>query len=113
MKVTELSEMIKGKMMTSGYDSGREIRGGYCCDLLSHVMAGAPQDCAWMTVLTHTNIIAVAELAGIGCIVIPEGIQVPPATLEKAEQEKIPVLSSELSSYEISWRIHDALKEGV
>ena len=33
--------------------------------------------------------------------------------LEKAEQEGIPLISTELSSYEISWRIHDALKEGV
>ena len=113
MNVTKLSKLIEGTILTAGDGEEKGISSGYCCDLLSHVMAGAPRDCAWMTVLTHTNIIAVADLAGIGCIVIPEGIGVPPATLEKAEQEGIPLISTELSSYEISWRIHDALKEGV
>ena len=112
MKVTELAEIIDGTLLTAGVPEENEITTGYCCDLLSHVMADAPQHCAWMTVLTHTNIIAVAELAEISCIVIPEGIAVPRPTLDKATEEHVPVISTELSSYEVSWRIHEALKEG-
>jgi len=111
MNVTELAEITGGTVLSGRESVGNSISTGNCCDLLSHVMADAPQNCAWMTVLTHTNIIAVAELAGISCIVIPEGIAVPPATLEKADSEQIPVISTVLGSYEISWRLHEALQE--
>lgn len=111
MKVLEFAEVIEGTLLTGAETGEHEIVTGYCCDLLSRVMADAPRDCAWMTVLTHTNIIAVAELAGIGCIVIPGGVAVPQPTLDKAAEENIPVLSTELGCYEISWRLHEALKE--
>ncbi len=62
-----------------------------------------------MTVLTHTNIVAVAELVNAGCIVIPENIPVPEATLKKAEEEGVCILSAEAGCYEISWRIHEAI----
>lgn len=108
MKVDELAALINGKIINGG---DREIRTGYCCDLLSHVMADAPQNCAWMTVLTHVNIIAVAGLANIGCIVIPEGIDVPDQTADKAAEENVSLVTTAMSSYEVSWRLHDALAE--
>ena len=111
MNIQQFVEIINVTLLAGGAPENRAIATGYCCDLLSRVMAEAPKDCAWMTVLTHTNIIAVAELAGIGAIVVPSGIAVPQPTLEKAEQEKIPVISTELGSYEISWRLHEALQE--
>ncbi len=111
MNVMKLAEIIGGTLLSGSQSAEKQVTGGYCCDLLSHVMASAPQDCAWMTVLTHTNIVAVAELAGVSCIVVPEGISVPPQTAEKADAEQIPLISTELSSYEVSWRLHDALQE--
>ena len=111
MNISEFVKIVNGTLLTDETGKDREITIGYCCDLLSHVMADAPMHCAWMTVLTHTNIIAVAELANIGCIVVPEGISVPQPTLDKAVKEKIPIVSTVLGSYEISWRLHEALKE--
>ena len=111
MNVADLVKALNGTLLAGETCGDRTITTGYCCDLLSRVMADAPQHCAWMTVLTHTNIVAVAELANIGCIVVPEGIAVPQSTLDKAAEEKIPVLSTELGSYEVSWRLHEALEE--
>ena len=111
MNISELAETINGTLLVKGTGSDQKITTGYCCDLLSHVMADAPQNCAWMTVLTHTNIVAVAELANIGCIVVPEGIEVTQSTLDKAEEENVPIISTVLGSYEISWRLHQALEE--
>lgn len=111
MTIPELVEIIDGTLLTEGVSEGRQIVTGYCCDLLSRVMAEAPKDSAWMTVLTHANIIAVAELTGVGAIVVPGGIPVPQPTLDKATEENIPVISTGLGSYEISWRLHGALQE--
>jgi len=39
---------------------------------------------AWITVHTHVNIVAVALMADIPCIIIPEGIEVEEATIKKS-----------------------------
>lgn len=112
MTISDVAECIQGTLLSGAIYKNREITTGYCCDLLSRVMAQAPAGCAWVTVLANVNIIAVAELAEIGCIIVPEDIPVPESTVERAEKENIPVLSSAMNSYEISWRLHEALTGG-
>ena len=46
----------------------------------------------WITVQTHMNIVAVAVLTEIACIIIPEGIQVEEEVLNKAENEGVVIL---------------------
>ena len=112
MTISDMADGIQGTLLTGTIYKNREVKTGYCCDLLSRVMAQAPKGCAWVTVLSNVNIIAVAELAEIACVIIPEGISVPESTISRAEKENIPVVSAELDSYEISWRIHEALTGG-
>ncbi len=100
---------LTGEEISDGAD--QEITGVYCCDLLSRVMANASKGTVWITVLTHTNIIAVAQLGEIGAVVIPEDIPVPEQTVDKAIEEGINIFSSPMSAYEISWRLHEGLKE--
>ena len=79
--------------------------GGHCGDLLSEVMANAPVGCVWMTVQGHQNIVAVAVLKEMAAIILTGG-QIPDdETLQKAEEEGIPVLLSPDSSYDIAGRL--------
>jgi len=84
----------------------KEVKAGYCCDLLSWVMAHGPQNGIWITVQTHTNIIAVATLLDIACIIIPENIPVADKTIQKAKEEGIVLLSSSASSYELAGKLY-------
>ena len=70
------------------------IKGAYCGDLLSWVMANINDNYVWVTVHTHVNIIAVASLTGIPCIVIPENIKIEPYTVEKANDEGVILLGT-------------------
>ena len=108
MKVRELAEAIDMKLLTK-CDGDQDIAGVYACDLLSRVMSGCEEAMAWITVQTHLNVLAVAELNEAACIIIPEGIDVEQTTIEKAEEKNIPILSSELETYELCWRIHEVL----
>jgi len=63
-------------------------------DLLSCVMAGAEMGNLWITLQTHANIVAVAALLGLPAIIVAEGAPVPEETLQKAEQQKVVMLSS-------------------
>jgi len=55
----------------------------------------------WVTVQGHPNVVAVAILVGISAVVVADGAKVEPATLEKADQEGIPFLSSPASAFDI------------
>ncbi len=91
-----------GLKVAAGEDwLGREVSGGYVGDLLSCVMARAARGNLWVTVQGHPNVVAVAVLVGVSGVVVSEGARIDPATLEKARQEGIPILSSPKSSFTI------------
>ncbi|MCR1899881.1 AraC family transcriptional regulator [Irregularibacter muris] len=102
MKVKDLCKMPQFTLLTSEIDTEEVITGGYCGDLLSWVMAHAQKGNAWITVQTHVNIIAIATLLELSCIIVPEDIEVDEDTLIKAQQESMPILRSHLNSFEIS-----------
>lgn len=105
MKVEEFAQLIDGKIKSiSGGQN--EVTSGFTCDLLSWVMAKGRPGCAWVTVQTHMNVIAVASLHEMACVVCPEGIAMDPTCIERAEQEGIAIIESPLSAYEICGRMY-------
>jgi serine kinase of HPr protein (carbohydrate metabolism regulator) len=106
MTIKDIAEKLDLKVLAGEDKLGREVDAGYCCDLLSWVMAHGPHNGIWITVQTHTNIIAVATLLDIACIIIPENISVNEKTVEKAKQEEIVLLSSSASSYELAGKLY-------
>ncbi len=102
MNVRELAEKINLNVLTGEVGLTNEIKDVYICDLLSWVMANASENCAWVTIQGHINIVAVAALLGIGCIVVSEGSKVESDTIKKAMEEEIPILSTNLAAYELA-----------
>ncbi|MGE5633106.1 MAG: DRTGG domain-containing protein [Caulobacteraceae bacterium] len=102
MIVKKACEKIGLKVLAGKNCLGKELTGVYICDLLSWVMAHGKKGDAWITVQTHSNIIAVAALLELACIIIPEEIEVEEETLKKAEEENIPVLQAPVHAYEIA-----------
>lgn len=77
-----------------------EVTGGYCGDLLSWVMGRIETGCAWITIMSNVNILAVASLANVPCIILAEGV-IPDAELIKMAAEKgINMLGSINPAYE-------------
>ena len=101
MRVSELMELIGAENLTPEIAEDREITCGYTCDLLSWVMAHGDEGMAWVTVQTHLNVIAVAVLSDMACVVLPEGIRMEAESLQKARDEGMAVLTSPLTAYEI------------
>ena len=71
------------------------------CDLLSYAMSHAAKGNVWITVQTNINVIAVAVLTEVGCVILPEGLMPDEIAAAKADDEAVPVLSSKLTAYEI------------
>ena len=105
MTIAGLLEKTGWTLLNDGVDTNCEIEGAYCGDLLSWVMAHGDEGMGWVTVQTHMNVVAVAVLADMACIILPEGITMEGESLQKAKDEDMVVLSSPLTAYEICGRM--------
>lgn len=90
------------KILNAGDGNERIITGVYCCDLLSIVMGRAKENDAWITVMGNINSVAVAVLSDVSCIILSEGLLLDAEASQKAIQQNICVLSSELTTYELA-----------
>ena len=99
---------VKSLSKTCGFevicmpDPDREINGAYMGDLLSWVMGKADSSNVWITIMSNINVIAVATLTDVSCVVLAEGVKLDPEVTGTAEAKGINVLSSALSAYEIA-----------
>jgi predicted transcriptional regulator len=82
-----------------------EVTGGYASDLLSCVMAKARKGNIWVTLQSHLNIVAVASLLQLAGIVVTEGMSPDAATLEKANEEGIPILTTPATAFTVVGRL--------
>ena len=101
-----LCERISGKLLTEGL-GGNQIRRALTGDLLSWIMACGEADCAWVTVQTHMNVVAVAALKEMAAVIVAENVSMGEAEIKKAEEESVAIISSPLDAYEICGLMHD------
>lgn len=85
-------------------DNQEQISGVYCCDLLSVAMARAPEGSAWVTVMTNANVVAVAALTDVSCVILAEGFEYDEAAL-KAARGRVTLLKSSAPIYETATAI--------
>ncbi len=83
-------------------DGEREITGGYVGDLLSWVMGRANAGDAWITIMSNQNIVAVASLADVACIILAEGVTADADVVSTAEKRGINILSSQADSFSLA-----------
>lgn len=103
-KYETVAEMARELSLTPVYeaDASRAVIGGYCGDLLSWVMGRAPADSAWITVMSNVNVIAVAALADVACVIFAEGVTPDAEALAAAEKRGINLYSSSRTGFELA-----------
>ena len=91
-------------------DGKRVIDGGYVGDLLSWVMGRAKADNAWITIMSNVNVIAVATLTDVACVIFAEGVIPDEMLVTTAIQKGVNILTTPLPSYEAALKISELLK---
>ena len=109
MRISEIAEALELDTVTAIAED-REVTGVYACDFLSRVMSCCGAGNIWITVQTHLNVLAVAELNDAACIIVPEGISQKSATVARSLEKGIAILSIHLPSYQLFWRLHTILQ---
>lgn len=111
MRIMTVKELALQSNLTALNDfEDKEIKGVYCCDLLSVVMSKAFSGCAWVTVMGNINSIAVASLVDMACIILAENAVLDDAALEKANKHNIAVLKADKPVFETALAVHSALE---
>ena len=111
MKVRELVEKLNLKVVSGENGLDRDIDGCYVSDLLSDVMGNAEMGNVWVTLQTHKNVIAIASLKELACVVLVKGNQPDEDMLEQAKEEEIPVLGTAEQTFEVAGQIYKLINE--
>ena len=109
MTVRELVEKMNLTVFCGQEKLDNEIKGGYVSDLLSDVMGFAQEGNVWVTLQTHKNVIAIASLKELACVVLVKGNQPDEDMLEQAKEEEIPVLGTSAQTFETAGTIYQLL----
>ena len=107
MKLTELIQNLKLDVRSAKNSLEREVTGGYASDLLSDVLANAAAGNIWITMQIHQNIVGVASMTDLAAIVIVNNREPEQDTIDKAEAENIPIMVSELPTFELVGRLYN------
>ncbi len=100
--LAEIIQSLDLTLLTQPQDFSASIpTAGYTSDLLSCVMANASHQGIWITLQAHTNIVAVAALLDLCAVIVSEGALPDPATIQKANQEGVVLLSTPKTSFHI------------
>lgn len=113
MKLKEIIDRLNLQALTAKDNLGKDVSGGYTSDLLSDVIANSREGNLWITLQTHQNIIAVAKLKDLAGIIIVNNRQPEKETMEKAEDEKVPLFTTENSAFTISGKLYKLLENGT
>jgi hypothetical protein len=100
MNLKEIIDSLELTVLTEEKDFSLVVpESGYTSDLLSCVMAGAKQRSLWITLQAHANVVAIAALLDLSAILITENARPDQATIEKANQQGIILLSTPQASF--------------
>lgn len=111
MKVKELVEKLNLKVLSGEKGLDREIDGCYISDLLSDVMGNAMEGNIWITLQTHKNVMAVASLKELSCIILVKNLMPNGETIEQSNDEDLPILQTNLPTYEIAGLVYNLLNK--
>ena len=100
MTVKELAERLSLEILTQP-DETREVCGCYAGDLLSWVMGRAQSDDVWVTIMTNVNVVAVAMLADVSCVIIAENAEIDNDVVEKAREKGINIYTCDKTIYQL------------
>lgn len=101
MKLNEIISLLDAELITTEVKRNEDIDFAIACDLLSWVVGNARPNCAFITIQTSINTIAVASLIEMGCIIIVENANIDATVVNRAVEEDIPIIRTRYTTFEV------------
>ena len=113
MNLKKIIEKLGLEVKTCAGQIDKEINRGYSSDLMSDVIANSKKGDIWITLQVHLNIVAVASMKELSCIILINGREPENETSKRAESENIPILVSKLPAFELIGRLYKLGISGI
>jgi predicted transcriptional regulator len=72
-------------------------------------MGHAESGSAWITIQTHRNVMAIASLRDLAAVIITCGEKPGEDTMTQSNEEAIPVLGTDLSTFELAGKLYSII----
>jgi len=108
MKLTEIVELINGELLTHKDEYKKEITGAMGADLMSDVLASIKPEAALLTGLCNPQVVRTALIADIRAIIFVRGKNPDQETIEIANEENIPLVTTNYGMFEACGILHQA-----
>lgn len=106
MNPTNINQIEALTLITNNSESTNNISGIFACDLLSHAMGFAKEGNILLTVLNNLNVLGVASLLDLSCVIFTYGIEVNVEIINKANELDIPLFRTKLSTSDVIILLH-------
>lgn len=113
MKLGEIIKIVSGRVLTEHVEEEDEIISGYTADLMSDVLASIPPDSVLLTGLCNPQVVRTGQMADVRAIIFGSGKIPSQETIDLANQEGIPLISSPYGLFEMSGRLYQAGLPGL
>ncbi len=108
IKVSDLTNVDGWECISAG-TANAPISAAYTSDLLSDVMANAPEDSVLITLQAHLNTVAVAALADVRAIIICHARPIPDDMIAAAQREGILLLRTKANQFDTTVKCYRLL----
>lgn len=108
MNLGDLVKIVEGKVLTDSIDVSEIILGGCGADLMSDVLASIEPGAVLLTGLCNPQVIRTAQMADVSAVVLVRGKRPPESTIDLANEEGIPLITSPYGTFELCGRLFKA-----
>lgn len=101
MKLTELIQLINGKLLTDNTSiDDKVVAGAMGADLMSDVLASIRAESVLLTGLCNPQVVRTAQIADIRAIIFVRGKNPAQETIDIANDENIPLITTAYGLFE-------------
>lgn len=108
MKLQEIILIAAGDVLTQVSETEQEIKGGYTADLMSDVLASIQPESVLLTGLCNPQVVRTAQMADIRAVIFANGKSPTQDTIDLANEERLPLITSPYCLFELSGRLYQA-----
>ncbi len=105
MKVSELKEKLDLEPLNGIYD--KEINGVFISDMVSDIVAGAKPGNLLITIQTHKNLIATANLVDISAVIFVRGKSPMQDVVSLADRAEITLFKTDMDAWKLAIKLHE------
>jgi len=105
MKLTELRDKLSLNALNEIYEN--EIEGVFISDMVSDIVAGANSGNILVTIQTHKNLIATANLVDVPAIIYVRDKKPAQDVIELANRAKITLFTTNLDAWKLAIKLHE------